>query len=78
MNRGCKIIFCTARNKEFHFITRTMLNDLGFKECELIMGVHHSKRILINDFANTNRFPTASAINLPRDSDTLKDYLWTS
>ena len=75
MNRGSKIIFCTARGKEFHFITRTMLNNLGFKDCELIMGVHHSKRILINDFANTNRFPTASAINIPRDSDTLMDYL---
>jgi len=75
MNRGCKIIFCTARSNDFHFITRKMLSDLGFKDCELIMGVHHSKRVLINDFANTNRFPTADAINIPRDSDTLKDYL---
>jgi hypothetical protein len=75
IERGCKVIFCTARSKEYETITRFMLNDLGFKSCELIMNVHHSKRILINDFANTNRFPTASAINLPRDSDTLKDYL---
>jgi hypothetical protein len=75
IGRGSKVIFCTARSKEFETITRLMLNDLGFKSCELIMNVHHSKRILINDFANTNRFPTASAINLPRDSDTLKDYL---
>ena len=75
MNRGCKIIFCTARSNDFYSITRSMLNDLGFRECELIMSVHHSKRVLINDFANTNRFPTAGAINIPRDSDTLKDYL---
>lgn len=75
IGRGCKVIFCTARSKEYETITRLMLNDLGFKSCELIMNVHHSKRILINDFANTNRFPSAGAINLPRDSDTLKDYI---
>lgn len=72
---GCKIIFCTARNKRYYTVTRAMLDYFGFQDCELIMEVNHSKRILVNDFAKTNPYPTAIAINIPRDSDNLKDYL---
>ena len=39
------------------------------------MGVLHSGRILINDFAATNPYPTSVAINLPRNSKNLKEYL---
>jgi hypothetical protein len=39
------------------------------------MGVHHSKRILINDYATTNPYPTAVAINLKRDSENLGDMI---
>lgn len=75
MNEGCKIIFCTARNKKYERMTRSLLDALGFSDCELIMEVHHSKRILINDYAQSNPYPTAVAVNIPRDSDQLKDLI---
>jgi hypothetical protein len=75
LNRGCKIIYCTARPEKYKDVTRSMLNELGFESCDLIMQVHHSKRILINDFANSNPYPSAIAVNLSRDSDNLQDYL---
>ena len=74
-DKGCKIIFCTARSKKYEIHTRNLLDQLGFAGCELIMEVHHSKRILINDFAKTNPYPTAIAINLPRDTNLLKDLI---
>jgi hypothetical protein len=75
LSRGCKIIFCTARGSNVRDQTRKILDDLGFGNCELIMEVHHAGRVLINDFANSNPYPTASAINLQRDSDNLKDFI---
>lgn len=75
LDRGCKLIFCTARPEHYKEITQRTLNDLGFGNCMLIMGIHHSSRVLINDFAASNPYPSATAINLPRDSDTLKNYI---
>lgn len=74
-NLGCKIVFCTARNKKYFTVTRALLDQLGFQDCELIMEVNHSRRVVINDFAKTNPYPSAVAINIPRDSENLKDYL---
>lgn len=73
--RGCKIVFCTARHKKYRTQTRIMLRELGFEECELVMEVNHSRRILINDYANSNPYPSAVAVNLKRDEDTLGDVL---
>lgn len=73
--RGCKIIFCTARPHKYKELTLSILNDLGFGECDLIMEVHHSKRVLINDYAASNPYPSAIAVNLQRDSDNLGDFL---
>ena len=75
LEKGCKLIFCTARPEKYKDITERTLKDLGFGECMLIMGIHHSSRVLINDFAASNPYPSATAINLPRDSDTLKNYI---
>jgi hypothetical protein len=52
-----------------------MLDELGFGSCSLIMGIHHSKRVLINDYANSNPYPTALAINIKRDSEDLGDLI---
>ena len=73
--RGCKIIFCTARAREFEAVTRKILDELGFGSCDLLMEMYHSRRVLINDYANTNPYPSASAINIKRDSDNLSDYI---
>lgn len=73
--RGCQIVFTTSRPKKFHELTTNMLTDLGFYSCDLIMGLNHSKRILINDFAKSNPYPSAVAVNIKRDSKNLDDYL---
>jgi len=72
---GCKFIFCTARPQKYETLTRNILNEMGFKNYTLIMEVHHSKRVLINDYATTNPYPSAIAINLKRDSDNLGELL---
>ena len=74
-SRGCQIIFTTARHPSLEPLTRTMLDDLGFDGCQLIMGLHHARRIVINDFATTNPYPSAVAINIRRDDDCLDQLL---
>ena len=75
LKNGSQIIFTTARNNSYQVQTRKLLDTLGFKDCMLIMGLHHSPRILVNDYSNTNPYPSATAINLARDSDTLDKML---
>jgi len=72
---GCKIIFTTSRPEKYRKLTQSILDGLGFAECDLIMGIHHSKRVLINDYATSNPYPTAVAVNIKRDSEDLGDML---
>lgn len=72
---GAQIIFTTARSSTLRDMTEEMLNNLGFKNYQLIMGLLNSRRILINDFNEANPFPRAEAVNIRRNSDTLSDYL---
>ena len=72
---GCKIIFTTSRLEKHRKVTQNILDDLGFDGCDLIMGVHHTKRVLINDYANSNPYPTAVAVNIKRDSEDLGDLI---
>jgi ribonucleotide monophosphatase NagD (HAD superfamily) len=72
---GCKIIFTTSRPEKYRKLTQSILDGLGFAGCDLIMGIHHSKRVLINDYATSNPYPTAVAVNIKRDSEDLGDML---
>jgi hypothetical protein len=70
---GCQIVFTTARPESARPVTQKMLDELGFKDCQLIMGLHNAKRILINDYnITTNKYPTAIAYNIFRDDDELE------
>lgn len=42
---------------------------------QYVMGLPHSKRVLVNDFSNTNQYPTSLSINLSRNSPELQNYL---
>jgi len=70
-----EIIFTTSRPEETRNETEKQLNYLGLKYKVLIMGLQNSKRIIINDFSNTNPYKSCEAINIPRDEDNLKQYL---
>jgi hypothetical protein len=69
------MVFTTSRKEKYRDQTALMLANLGFEDFHLLMEMNHSKRILINDFAPSNPYPTAVAVNLRRNEDKLKDYL---
>ena len=56
-------------------ITLSELNEKGILYDELVMGLPHCKRVIINDFANSNPYPSCEAINISRNSDNLGDLL---
>lgn len=73
--QGAELIFVTARPEKFADSIRDMLTNIGFKNFKLLAGLHHSQRVLINDFNITNPNPSACAVNLIRNSDDLETYL---
>lgn len=70
-----KIIITTARKEKFKDLTVEQLKRYNIKYHDLIIGLGHCKRILINDFATTNPYPSAKAINIKRNHNTLADFL---
>jgi len=69
------IIMTTARAEKFRDVTIEQLDRVGLEYDVLIMGIPHAKRIIINDFAASNVYPSCSAINLHRDTETLREFL---
>jgi hypothetical protein len=72
---NCQIILTTARKESYREKTIEQLKKINLKFDHIIFNLYHSKRIIINDFSNTNKYPTCEAINLERDKDNLEDYL---
>lgn len=70
-----KIVLTTSRPKNMRDITVSELKKKKILYDELIMGLPHCKRVIINDFAKSNPYPSCEAINLPRNSDNLKEFL---
>lgn len=72
-----EIVLVTARNEKARAITEKQLAELGIKYKQIIFGLNHSRRIIINDFNKTNPYPSCIAISLPRDSNLLQEVLPT-
>lgn len=70
-----RIILTTSRPHHMRDLTIAEMKDKGIPYDELITGLPHCRRVLINDFAKSNPYPSCSAINIPRNSDNLVDYL---
>lgn len=70
-----RIILTTSRHEKFREITLQELIAKQIPFDDLLMGLPHCQRVLINDFAKSNAYPSCAAINLPRDEDSLKNYL---
>ena len=64
-----EVILTTSRTEEFRDITVKQLQKIGLKYHRLICDLMHSKRIIVNDYARTNPYPSCSAINVQRNSD---------
>ncbi len=74
-NLGNYIILITSRREKYRKATIKQLKKEEVKYNQLIMGLNHSPRVVINDFSNSNPFPAAISVNVPRDSDKLTDYI---
>lgn len=74
-NQGNQIILLTSRRKSFKNVTINQLKRVGVSYHQLVMGIYHSQRVIINDFSTSNPYPSALAINIPRDSNELIKYL---
>lgn len=70
-----QIILTTTRPESLRTITEKQLEDAGIPYDKLILGLWHGQRVVINDYAKTNPFPSAIAVNLKRNSDDLKELL---
>ena len=68
-NNGATIVFTTSRPNEFADITETALNGAGFRDYRILYDLPHAPRMLINDVSASNPWPSAQAINSPRDDD---------
>jgi ribonucleotide monophosphatase NagD (HAD superfamily) len=77
-DKGAQIIVVTARSDNFRARITALLQENGVTPHNIITGCYHSHRVMINDYAATNPYPSCSAVSLPRDSllsPYLQDYL---
>ena len=73
--KGGQIIFCTARPESQREKLEKSLKTNGLTWHCIIMNCFHSQRVLINDYAPSNPYPSAIAISLERNEEDLKDLL---
>ncbi len=69
-----EIILTTSRPEAFKQETVIELYEKEIPYDKLIMGLSHTKRIIINDYANSNPYPSCDSINIERKSDSLSTY----
>lgn len=69
-----QIILTTARSTKFKSQTEDQLRRIGLEYDHIIFDLLHSKRLIVNDFSNSNPYPSCDSICLERDSDSLKAY----
>ena len=70
-----KLIITTSRPKNQKQNIIDFLRSYEIECIDVITDLPHASRVLINDFSNSNPYPTSQAINLVRNSTNLEDYL---
>lgn len=65
------LVITTSRPESERTLLEKTLQSYGIIAKSYLMGLPHSKRVLINDYSATNSFPTALAINIERDTNSL-------
>lgn len=73
-DNGAQIVITTSRTEEFRKDLEDILKQNGLKPYSILMGMNHSARVIINDFAPTNPYPSSLAISTSRNS-LIKEYL---
>ena len=70
-----QVILTTARKDSFKKQTEKQLENAGVKYHQIIYGLLHCKRIIVNDYSKTNPYKSCDAINLKRNSAELGEML---
>jgi hypothetical protein len=70
-----KLVITTSRPARLKQEIFTFLADKGLACTEIICDLPHSRRLLINDYANSNPYPSCSSISIKRDASNLSDFL---
>lgn len=73
-SRGAQIVITTSRSREHKDKILDLLGKYGIKPTAILCSINHAPRVLINDFAPSNPYPSARAVNLPRNGN-LSEYL---
>ncbi len=77
-DRGAQLILTTSRPENYRETLEGLLKQNGIRVHSIVFGCNHSARIIVNDFAPSNPYPSCLAISMPRNgnlSDYFKDYL---
>lgn len=73
-DRGAQIVITTSRTEVYRKDLEEILTQNGIKPYAMLMGLNHAARVVINDFAPTNPYPSGIVVTLPRNSF-IKEYL---
>lgn len=69
------LVVTTARNEGFRELTIAQLDRIGLRYDDIIFGLPHGKRIVVNDYAPSNPYKSCDSINIRRNSTDLKEML---
>ena len=75
IEKNAYIVLTTSRKEEFRKSTIKEMNKYNIPFDKLIMELPHAKRVLINDFSSSNRYPVSESINLKRNEDNLENFI---
>lgn len=73
-----QVILTTSRPASARRATEAQLRRIGLRFHSVVYGLLHARRVVVNDYAATNPYPSAEAMNLPRDSEGLAAMLKAS
>lgn len=74
-SKKVQVILTTSRDEAHRDITIAQLAKCDIKYHQIIFGLYHAKRIVINDYAASNPYRSCDSINIRRDSNDLKHML---
>ena len=69
------IILTTARDVSARDVTVQQLAREGVRYDDIIFGLPHCNRTIINDYGSSNPYPTCDSVNIPRNSSDLERFL---
>lgn len=72
-----RIVITTSRKASAEAVTRAQLERIGLRYHAILFDLPHARRYLVNDWSASNPNPSAVAINIVRDTETLEEHLDT-